>query len=252
MPTTALYVQVTGWLAVVLLLLLLYRAATGKILSVYPLFYSYIAHVLIATIVGLTVKWANPGTYRVYYWVAEAVSSLLGMGVTWEIHRRILANYSGVRRLAGMLLSIIFALVLCFSAAGRGGARFSLVTAERDLRTVQAIILLILFALVAYYAIPLGKNIRGIAIGYVFGIATAVLNLSFRYYFGDAYIPIWKYGRGIEYLAGLTIWCVTLWSLQPDPAPPDKEIEPDYEWVSGKAVQTMDRLRTHLIHPDGS
>ena len=252
MSTATLYVQVMGWLCVFLLLLILCRAVVGRTLKFYPFFYSYAAHALITTSVGLSVKWSNSGTYRIYYWGMEWIALLLGVGVTWEIHRRILAHYPGVRRLACMLLSIIFALVLLISAAGRGDAHFSPVPLDRDLRTVQAITLLILFALVAYYAIPLGRNVRGVAIGYAFAVATSVLNLSLRYYFGKAFQPVWSYGRALEYLAALAIWCKMLWSYQPDPAPPNEDVERDYEWVSGQAVHAMVRLRTHLIHPDGS
>jgi hypothetical protein len=111
---------------------------------------------------------------------------------------------------------------------------------------------LILFALVVYYAIPVGKNVRGIAIGYVFGIATGVLNLSLRYYFGGAFAPVWKYGRPIEYLVSLVIWLVALWSYQEEPTPPNDNIERDYEWASAQALQAMMRLRRQLIHPDGT
>jgi hypothetical protein len=191
MSTAAPYVQVTGWLCVALLLLLLYRGMAGKTWRVYPLFFIYIANVFVTTVIGLSVKWAvDSEAYAFYYWVTEGIASVLGIGVTWEIHRRILSRYPGVRRLAGMLLSFIFATVFFISTAGRRGGPFSLVELERDMRTAQAIILLILFALIAYYAIPLGKNVRGIAIGYVFGIATSVLNLSLGFYFGRSFYPV--------------------------------------------------------------
>src|SRR6476661_5539150 len=101
MPTGTAYVQITGWLCVVVLLLLLFRAVAGGTLKRYPIFYSYIAHILVTTALVLSVKWSSAATYRLYYWVIESISTLLGAGVTWEIHRRILANYPGVRRLAG-------------------------------------------------------------------------------------------------------------------------------------------------------
>src|SRR5215510_9958015 len=109
MPTASVYVQVTGWLAVGLLALLLYRGVVGKTLREYPVFYFYIGCILLSTIVGLSIRWPDQAAYRVYYWISEAVTSVLSMGITWEIHRRILAHYPGVRRLAGMLLAIIFA-----------------------------------------------------------------------------------------------------------------------------------------------
>jgi hypothetical protein len=153
--------------------------------------------------------------------------------------------------MAGMLLVVIFAAVLFISATGPTDASSSMMTLQRDMRTVQAIVLLILFALVAYYSIPLGRNVRGIAIGYLFCVATSVLNLSFRNYFGRAFTPVWRYGGVIEYMAALLIWCATLWRYQPDPAPPDVQIERDYEWISNQAIHALVRLRTHLVDPDG-
>jgi hypothetical protein len=252
MSTATLFVQISGWLCVALLVLLLQRSVRGRTLREYPAFYSYATCVFIMTAVGLAVRWPSGGAYRTYYWTVESISVLLGIAVTWEIYRKILALYPGVRRLACMLLLTIFVLVTLFSVSGRADTPFTLLALERDLRTVQAIVLLILFALVAYYGIPLGRNIRGIAIGYVFGVATAVLNLSLRNYIGRGFTPIFNYARAIEFAAMLGIWCATLWSRQPDPVPPNTDIEHDYEWVSGQAVQAMTRLRGHLIHPDGS
>jgi hypothetical protein len=257
MPNGTPYVYITGWLCIALQVLLVYRAFIGKTVRVYPIFFTYTAYLLAAHVIGLTVTWGTKGAYSAYYWTTEAVTTVLGVGVTWEIHRRVLARYPGVRRLACMLLIVIFGIVVIISTAGHDEGVVStltsrLVVAERDLRTVQAIVLLILFSLVAYYGIPLGRNVRGVAIGYGFGIATAVLNLSLAHYFGTAFYPIWRYGRPLEYLAALGIWCVALWAYQPDPTPLKAEIEEDYEWVSEQAVHAMVRLRTHLIHPDRS
>ena len=247
-----LYAKIMGWVCSLLLGLLVCRGAASGTLRRYPNFYSYAAAVLFTTIVGLSVTWTNAGAYRYYYWTAELIVLTLGVGVTWEIYMRVLAHYPGVRRLAWMLLFMIFGLVLVRSTGGSLPGALSFVVLERDLRTVQAIILLTLFALVAYYEIPLGPNVRGITIGYVFLVATSVLNLSLRSYFGEPFQPIWNYGGPLEFAAALGIWTATLWSYQPNPNPPNLDMENDYEWISGQAVRAMVRLRTHLIHPDGS
>ena len=252
LPHASVYLQVTGWSCVALLLLLVIRGFAGNTWRWYPAFYVYVTHTLLTTAIGLSVSWKED-TYRTFYWVNEVITGALGVAVTWEIYRRVLEHYPGVRRMAGMLLFVTFVLVLLLSAtSGVGESSFTRVSVNRDLRTAFAMVLLILFALVAYYGVLLGKNIRGIAIGYIFGIATAALNLSLRYYLGRAFDPFWTYVRPIEFLAGLVIWCVTLWSYQPAPAPPNQDMERDYEWMSGQAVHAMVRLRTHLIHPDGS
>src|ERR1051326_4557476 len=107
MPTATLYGQVTGWLSVLSLALLLYRSVAGRTLKLYPVFYGYVALVLLTTAIGLSVRWADAGAYRLYYWVVQSALLLMGVGVTWEIYRKILARFPGVRRLACMLLSVI-------------------------------------------------------------------------------------------------------------------------------------------------
>jgi hypothetical protein len=246
------YAKIMGWSCALLLMVLIYRGAVAGTLKSYPIFYSYAAAVLLTTTAGLSVTWANAQTYRLYYWTSEFGVLLLGAGVTWEIYMRVMAHYPGVRRLAWMLLSVIFILVLVHSAAESPTGKFSYVALERDMRTVQAIVLLVLFALVAYYAIPLGQNVRGIASGYVFLVAASVLNLSLRYYIGNSFQPIWNYGAPLEFTAALGIWTATLWSYHPGQEAPNQDMERDYEWLSGQAIRAMVRLRTHLIHPDGS
>src|SRR5262245_5384408 len=152
MSTATQYIQFTGWFCVALLILLLLRAVYGGTLKVYPFFYVYVAHIAIITILGLSITFVDDDAYRVYYWTSEAITTVLGVGVTWEIYRRILTYYPGVRRLAAMLLSLIFVTVFVLSATGDGLVRFSPIQVERDLRTIQAIVLLILFALVAFYS----------------------------------------------------------------------------------------------------
>jgi hypothetical protein len=246
------YAKVMGWSCSLLLMVLIYRGAVAGTLKKYPIFYIYTASILFTTIVGLSITWPNAQTYRFFYWTTEFTGLLLGVGVTWEIYMRAMAHYPGVRKVAWMLLAFIFTLVLVHSAAGGSAGAFSYVALARDMRTVQAVVLLTLFALLAYYAIPLGSNVRGIAIGYVFLVATSVLNLSLRSYFGPAFQRIWNYGGPLEFTASVGIWTAMLWSYHPEPEPPNRDMELDYEWLSGQAMRAMVRLRTHLIHPDGS
>jgi len=58
---------------------------------------------------------------------------------------------------------------------------------ERDLRIVQVTLLIGLVALFAYYAVPLGRNLKGIIYGYGLFIATNVLHLTLRDSLGDSF-----------------------------------------------------------------
>src|SRR5260370_38957290 len=58
---------------------------------------------------------------------------------------------------------------------------------ERDLRIVQLALLIGLVSLFASYAIPLGRNLKGIIYGYGLFIATSVAHLTLRDYLGDSF-----------------------------------------------------------------
>ena len=96
---------------------------------------------------------------------------MLAFGVTWEIYAKTLAPYPGVRRMARALMTILLAIMGAKALVGLWGSPLHNLTVtvlefERDLRVVQMLLLLGLMGLVAHYALPMGKNILSIMVGY--------------------------------------------------------------------------------------
>lgn len=101
---------------------------------------------------------------------------------------------------------------------------------ERSLRITQALAILTLVALFAWYAIPFGKNLKGILFGYSLFIAMRIAQFVLWSYSWEQIKPYWSYAETGSYLLVLGIWAATLWSAQPVPQTQrDAALESDYE-----------------------
>ena len=63
---------------------------------------------------------------------------------------------------------------------------------ERDVRTVQAIFLFMILAVISYYRIPIGKNLKGMISGYGLYIVTSLFTLAIRAYAGPRFNSSWN------------------------------------------------------------
>ncbi len=119
---------------------------------------------------------------------------------------------------------------------------------ERDLRIVQLALLIGLVGLFASYAIPLGRNLKGIIYGYGLFIATSVAHLTLRDYLGDSFQRAWQYIQPICYLVVLVMWCATLWSYAPIPQPTNEpRLEADYESLLATTKSKVQSARSYLL-----
>lgn len=220
------------WLGVIALECVpLLRAAEAKFIKCYKLFYLYLAVVLARDLCLLGVYFFWPRFYGYAYWGSEPVSVLMGCGLVWEVYRIAFARYPGASRVARSVLLFLFIiaitriLVQVWNSPTWTPGRTTL-EAELNLRAVQTVLLAGLVALFAYYAIPLGRNLKGIIYGYGFFLATRLVNLTLRDYLGDSFQHLWQYIQPACYALVLLVWCGTLWSYAPVP---DPELEPGLE-----------------------
>ncbi len=232
--------------------LLLVRAVTGGFLRKYILFYSYLGWVLALSSVRLIIYIAQPAYYRDFYWNTQPFSVLMGCALVWEIYRQALRRYPGAARMACNLL--LFLLLMVTSKllvnAWNGSVRWQAKTTaelERNMRTVQGILLIALILVLAHYAIPLGRNLKGMILGYGLFISTSVIDLTLRLLLGDSFQKSWQYLQPMFYLAALTIWGLTLWSYQSAPLPAtEPRIEADYRILATRTRKRIFQVRAYL------
>ena len=232
--------------------LLLLRAFWGNFLKQYRFFYLYLGCVLIRDVSLIPIYYLWPNFYPYAYWYSQFLHVAIGCGVVWEVYKVALTRYPGAARMARNVLPVIFILsisrilVKVWNSPKWIPGRTSLV-AERDLRVVQIALLIGLAALFAYYAIPLGRNLKGIIYGFSVFVGTSVIHLTLRDYLGDSFQHIWQYIQPMSYIGVLVVWCVGLWSYA---TVPEVEIEPrlegDYQSLVGATRKQLSSARAYL------
>ena len=240
------------WTAIFLEGLVLFRGARARLLSRYPGFYSYLASVLFVEFSRLLAYRQFPGIYAHVYWDTQFLSLVVGCVVIFEVYRTGLKAFPGTARIARNLLAFVFAITfakaILTSADGTSWwAALTAVKLERDLRLVQAGALLALLVAFAIYKIPLGKNLKGILLGYGLFVSMSVVQLTVMVHSGAVFQGIWRNLRPIGYLAVLCLWAVTLWSYEEAPKPAHAiTLDDDYNMLVASTRRKFQKTRLAL------
>ena len=241
------------WGGMLLLAVALGRMTSAHLLTRYPFFSVYLTAVFCRSFVLLSLRPVSSDGYRAGYWISEFVCAMLAFGVTWEIYAKTLAPYPGVRRMARTLMTILLAIMGAKALVELWGNQLHNLTVtvlefERDLRVVQMLLLLGLMGLVAHYALPMGKNILSIMVGYGMYLGLRVTLLTVLARAGLVYDSAVSLILQVGWNLAVVIWCVGMWSCSGVPAP-EQQLECDYERASARTMRAMVRLRSHLVQP---
>ncbi len=245
-----MFVQILWWIGNALETLILARSIKGRFWQKYPAFYLYLGTVLLLELLRFSIYTFQPRFHRVFYWYTEYLSATIGYAVILEIYKHALSNSQGVARIARTFLwGVLGAVILKVTWNAVTGPVWSPATTsaelERDLRTVQALLLAGVIALLAYYVVPTGRNLRGIIFGYSAYIYASVVSLAFGSLPGYGLRPGWRLVQPIAYLAALLIWGATLWSYSPNPvAEAESKIDRDYKLIAERTRRAISRARS--------
>jgi hypothetical protein len=248
-----LFSQVMWWGGTLLLAAMLFRLAWTKLFVRYRYFSAYLACAFGCNLVLLYLQPVTSRKYALAYWTSEFVCAALAFGVTWEIYAHALAPYGGVRRMARAVVTTIFVLVGAKAgvelwgrplAAGLGPTTLEF---ERNLRVVQALLLLAIVGLVVHYALPLGRNLRALLTGYGIYLAVLVVSLALRAELGPAFQPWLRVLQPLGWNVTVGVWIAGMWSYS-QTSLPVAALECDYERISRETAHAFGQLRNHMIH----
>ena len=159
------------WSGPALEFLILLCGWRGRFIKKYPFFFSYIFCVLVIDCTLNPIYEINPTHYAIWYWSTQFLSLIVGYGIILEISNHALEAYPGAERCSRYLVVSLFAIIFGYVAfQGLLSAQWSPAATnaelERDLRLVQALLLVSILFVVSYFRIALGKNLKGIILGY--------------------------------------------------------------------------------------
>jgi len=202
--------------------MLLIRCWRVRHVSKFPIFFSYLGLIFTQSLLLYFVSRFYTARYSATYWTFELLDVFAGCGVVFEIYRIGLADFPGVKRVARSALLFVFSLTIgrVLVTAQEGFPAWSArmtVQLERDMRFVEIAAVMTLLILVFSYGIPLGRNLRGIVLGYGIFLGVSILNLTLMWHFGGEVRSIASYVQSLSYLAVLCLWVAFLWSYSPRP-----------------------------------
>jgi len=237
------------WFAgIVLEGVLLFRGWRARHLSRYPLFFSYIALIFLQTILLYCINRYRPDAYPAFYWSLEFLDVFAGCAVVLETHRIALSAFPGVAKLArnGLLLAFCLTFGRVLLTAQQGAQNWStMVTIQlvRDMRFVQIAAVLILLTLILCYAVPVGRNLRGILFGYGLFLGVNILDLTLLRRFGADVQTLASYVQSLTYLAVLCLWTALLWSYSPEPQAGGLDGPSSYDQLLGQTRNRLNKTR---------
>jgi branched-subunit amino acid transport protein len=201
---------------------ILYQGFRGRLLSRYPLFYLYISSSLLGSGMMSVVFFTHPESHAAWYWPTQYVTMLAGCGLIIEMLRYIPFSYRDTTGLATITRYVLLAVVVCFLAAcflTPGVFRVVAIDVllERDFRLAQALILLFIAAIVFRYELPIGRNVKGIFLGYGLYVGASLVTLAVDRYAGSRFDAVWAFVQPFSYTVSHVIWLVTLWRFYPGP-----------------------------------
>jgi hypothetical protein len=242
---------IISWVAMLLDALILFRGLRCKQISRYPFFYAFVAGVLVLDGPTLYVYKMFPGLYRAWYWSAEFLTLILACGIILEIFRHVLLPYSGAERFARITGIFAFTVILFSSGvypllARNGSVSGTMEELERNVRSVQAVFLVALLTLISYYGIQIGKNMKGMIVGYGLSIAASLVSMAAYSYADGRFAAIARISQQLGYTLRDAIWVVTLWSYAPNPEDAPTRIEEDYGQLIERTRAAMGTMRAYL------
>lgn len=231
--------------------LLLLRAYQNKTVTVYKWFYAYICAGLAADVVLYLAIRAHSGHYAEIYWSAQFGTLVLGCGIILEIFKHVLSAYPGAEKFAMLACAATFGAIFLFGVTyawlSSLTTQATYVQLERDVRSAQIAFMVAIVAVILYYGIALGGNMRGMICGYAAYLFASVVALALGAYLGHRFNAIWRVAQPLSFEFSLFVWLVTLWGYAPNPLPDENiPVGSDYENLAAMTKQRIDTLRSHI------
>jgi len=242
------------WCGILLEALLLFRGLKGKFVPQYPNFYIYVLSLFLTDGLLYVAYVFRPEIYRNWVWYPGFLVLFLGWGIVLEVFRHVFSRYAGVEKFArvgGFFVlgaMVLFAVAYPVVSPNESTAHNLYIRLQRDFLTVQAIILFLLLQLIYYYRIELGRNLKGMILGYGQCVAVTLSAIALEAHIGAKFESSWILVQQLSYLASLVIWLIGLWSYCPDP-PPDATIGSDgnYSALASRTRDMVSAAGTQLI-----
>jgi hypothetical protein len=189
----------------------------------FPLFYSYVTYSFAATLALYGIFWFAPGTYAHAFWINYLINALAEFAVLIEISDSIFKPFIVIRNLGRaitLLISVGLGVVYILPTI-LWSPRRSIALLDFALRAsvTKAIILAVLFYVAQHYGSQLGKNVRGLMLGFSIYVAMNVAIMASAKAFGSMlFARLFWVMVPLAFALCLLVWTISLWEVAPLPS----------------------------------
>jgi len=244
--------QVVAYVGLLIETVILVRAMQCKNFAKYSIFYTYLLTVLVTSVfLQIAYHTVSKPVYGRLYWPLDLVTLALGCGVIVEIPGHVFARHVSLKRFTRWVAITTFgAIFLAFAVHVFFLPHWKPVAnpaeLERDLRIAQAIPLLSIVFLTGYYGIEIGKNMKGLILGFGVYAGASIISLTLGLFIDIERSTVWRIVLPLSYTGALLIWTVALWSYEPSPASPPEPTDVDYRRLAGRTRQALGSIQEQL------
>jgi len=227
------------------------RSLWTRMFRHYPIFYLYIACVFVVSAGLYSASRMSDSFYRQWYWPTQLVTLVIGYGVIVDVLQKALSSYPGAERAARTVGLVIFLAVFLWVGAlfawdPSWSFRRATSRLERDLRFVEVLFLATTILAVRYYAIQLGRNIKGLAAGMGIYVSISLISLALFTVIGHRFDFTWQMLQSGSYVVATAIWACALWNYSPNPTVAPADTGGDYSALADQTKARLDALRDHF------
>ncbi len=204
--------------------MLLWRLSKHGLASRYPHLTVFVLYRFLGDAILFPINHYKPDWFAVAYWRLEAITLSLQFLVNWEFFRGAFAQRSTLHDIAWKMLLTVelctLPAIILLSWRQASSTHYLYLhlspVVEQYFCLAQAILLLTPATVAWYYRVQLGRNLRGLCLG--FGIYLLVRSVNFaglQVFHG--FVPYWRLLTPMTFIGMIAVWLWAFWEYAPSP-----------------------------------
>lgn len=223
--------------AVLVEVLVLWRVSKGRMWYRYPYVALYVGFDLIGNILLFPISRYKPDWFAAAFWGGQSVSMFLRFLVNWEFFRGIFGRPSVLRDIGYKVLVAVELIglpaILYLGWSQESSVHYVYLhvspVVEQYLSVVQALLLLTPAAVARYYSLTLGRNVRGLGLGFGLYVLVRAMNFASLQAF-RGFVPYWRFLAPASLIAMMVVWLWGFWDYAPSPQLSALDEEQSHQW----------------------
>lgn len=212
-------------LGVLLQGVLLWRLLRRGLRFKYPYFTLFVLFSFTRDLSLFPIVWYKPEWFAWAYWHTEIISLFLRFAVIWEFFRGVFPERSLLHEIAWkslvtvevVLLPTVLWLGSSQNFSLRGAHTYLSPLFEQYLSLAQALLLLAPVVVALYYHLPLGRNMRGLGLGFGMYLCICSIDVANVQIF-PSFFAWWRLLSPATFFVTVLVWTWAFWKYAPSPA----------------------------------